>query len=503
MVLNVVGMLLGFVREQVIAARFGTTMLTDSYVMAFTLPNLIFIIIGGALATAFIPVFTDISLHKSRQDAARMSSTIINLTLVTMVLLAIPGIVLAPYLVSAIAPGFTGETRDLTILLTRIMFPCIIFMSTSLLLGGILNALKHFSAPALYPAIFSSVIIVSVYLLSPAYGVVGLAVGTLLAAVVQMLFAVPFLRRQRIPYHLEIKPSLPGVKQVFNLMLPAMLGTSINQLSIFIDRFLASGLVEGSIAALNFASRLMMLPYNLFVNAITTAVFPSLSEMAAREDYAEMGRTTVFGLNLILFFTIPAAVGLFILSEPVVRLLFEHGVFDARSTQMTVFALRFYMLAMVSQGAYTVMNRTFFAMQDTKTPVKISMVDVAVNLTMSLLLIGTLQHGGLALGTSIGTTVNMVLVYIFLRRRIQTLPEKRLALTLGKIILASAIMGAGVYFFALELGMMLDLSRLYNQLIHVISSVVFGIVLYALAIIPMKIEEVDYVRTRIRERIGG
>lgn len=502
MVLNVLGMLLGFVREQVIAARFGTSMLTDSYIMAFTLPNLIYVIIGGALATAFIPVFTDISVHRSRAEAARMSSTIINITVLGMILLTIPCIVLAPYLVSAIAPGFVGEKRELTILLTRIMFPCMIFLATSLLLGGILNALKHFTIPALYPAVFSSIMILSIFLLTPGYGIIGLGIGTILACIVQVLFGVSGLWRFKIPYHLEIKRSLPGIKQVFTLMMPAMVGTSVNQLSVTIDKILASGLIHGSIAALNFASQLMMLPYNLFVVAINTALFPSLSEMAANKNYEEIGQTTVFGLNLIFFCTIPAAVGLFVIAEPLVRLIFEHGAFDARSTQMTVFALRFYLLALIAQGAYTVMNRTFFAMQDTKTPVRVSLCDVAVHLIASLLLIGSLKHGGLALGTSIGATVNMVLIYILLRRRIKTLPERRLFVTLAKIIAASAVMGVGVYLFQAQLAQLLDLSSILNQLLQVLSCILMGVMLFVIVILPMQIEEVDYVRNLLRKRLA-
>ncbi|HBQ25267.1 MAG TPA: murein biosynthesis integral membrane protein MurJ [Syntrophomonas sp.] len=502
MVFNVLGMLLGFVREQVIAARFGTSMLTDSYIMAFTLPNLIYIIIGGALATAFIPVFTDISVHRSRAEAARMSSTIINITILGMILLTIPCMVLAPYLVSVIAPGFTGEKRELTILLTRIMFPCMIFLATSLLFGGILNALKHFKIPALYHAIFSAVMILSIYLLTPGYGIMGLAIGTVLACIVQVLFAIPYLWRLKIPYHLEIKTSLPGIKQVFTLMLPAMVGTSINQLSVTIDKILASGLIHGSIASLNFASQLMMLPYNLFVVAINTALFPSLSEMAAKKNYEEIGQTTVFGLNLNFFCTIPAAVGLFVIAEPLVRLIFEHGAFDTRSTQMTVFALRFYLLALIAQGAYTVMNRTFFALQDTKTPVRVSLCDVAVHLGASLLLIGSLNHGGLALGTSIGATVNMILVYFLLRRRIKTLPERRLFTTLAKILLASIVMGIGVYLFQAELEQLLNMNLILNQLIGVLASILAGVTIFGMVILPMKIEEVDYVRNIIRKRLA-
>jgi len=185
-----------------------------------------------------------------------------------------------------------------------------------------------------------------------------------------------------------------------------------------------------------------------------------------------------------------------------VQLIFEHGAFDARSTQMTVFALRFYVLALISQGAYTVMNRTFFALQDTKTPVKVSLCDVAVHLTASMLLIGPLSHGGLALGTSIGATVNMILVYILLRRRVRTLPERRLFVTLAKILLASAVMGAGVYFFQVEMGQWLDLSLLFNQIIEVLSSILLGVIIFTLVILPLKVEEADYVKNLMRERLA-
>jgi putative peptidoglycan lipid II flippase len=191
-----------------------------------------------------------------------------------------------------------------------------------------------------------------------------------------------------------------------------------------------------------------------------------------------------------------------VIAEPVVRLLFEHGAFDAHSTEMTVFALRFYLLALVSQGAYTVMNRTFFALQDTKTPVRVSLCDVAVHLAASLLFIGSLDHGGLALGTSIGATVNMILVYVLLRRRIKTLPERQLFTTLAKILLASAVMGTGVYFFQIQLAQLLDLSLLRNQMIEVVSSILVGIAIFGSVILPIKIKEVDYVKDLIKERLA-
>ncbi len=495
--ISIIGRLLGFIREQVIAARFGTSMYTDSYLMAFTLPNLIYVIIGGALATALIPVFTEVMVKSGKTAASRMASTIINSSVLGMLLLCALGIWAAPVLVAGIAPGFSGETSLLTIKLSRIMFPCILFMALSLLLGGILNALKNFAIPAFTSVAFSTVIIAAVYILVPAWGIFGLAVGTLLATMAQVMIQLPALKKQEITYCLEMDFSQPGVRRVWELMAPAMVGISINQLYITIDRILASGLVEGSISALNFANRLMFLPYNLFVAAINTAVFPTLSEQAAATDYEAMGRTTVFGLNLIAFFTIPAAVGLFVLAEPLVRLLFEHGAFDSRSTQMTVFALHFYVLGLYSQGAYNMMNRTFFALQDTRTPVKISLFTVFLNLVFCLILIGPLAHGGLALATAIAATCNMIIVYYVLRRRLPALPEKQLFSTLGKIILASLVMGAAVYISNHYLGGFWDSSYLKNQIMQVGLCMLLGIFTYGAIVLQMRIEEVDYIKHRI------
>ncbi|KUG04979.1 putative peptidoglycan lipid ii flippase murj [hydrocarbon metagenome] len=504
--ISIIGRLLGFVREQVIAARFGTSMLTDSYLMAFTLPNLIYVIIGGALATALIPVFTELAVKSGKQTASRMTSTIINISILGMVLLCGLGIWAAPTLVAGIAPGFSGETRLLTIELSRIMFPCILFMALSLLLGGILNSLKNFAVPAFTSVAFSALIIAAVYLLVPFWGIYGLAAGTLAGCLAQVLIQIPALKKLGVSYHLEIDLSHPGVRKVWELMAPAMVGISINQLYITIDRILASGLIEGSISALNFANRLMFLPYNLFVAAINTAVFPTLSEQAAEKDYASMGRTTVFGLNLIAFFTIPAAVGLFVLADPLVKLLFEHGAFDSRSTQMTVFALNFYVIGLYSQGAYSIMNRTFFSLQDTITPVKISLFTVFINLVLSLILIKPLAHGGLALATSIAATCNMIIVYYCLRRRINTLPEKQLFSTLGKIVLSSLLMGIVVHITNLYLGEILDSVFIQNQLLLVGICILVGIVTYCTAVLQMRIEEVDYLKNRImqykRSKVG-
>lgn len=498
--ISIIGRLLGFIREQVIAVKFGTSVLTDAYVMGFTIPNLVYVILGGALATAFIPVFTTTELTRGREDSSRIASSVANLTLIVMSVIAVLGVIAAPLLVRLIAPGFSAETRELTITLTRIMFPCVLFATLSMLTGGILNSLKHFTAPAFSSVAFSGTVILAALLLSPYMGIYGLALGTLLATAAQVAIQVPPLFGKNLRYSRLIDVKNEGMKKIGELMAPVLIGSAISQTYIAIDRILASGLPAGSIAALNFANKLMFLPFNLFVTAINTAIFPSLSAIAAKEDLEELGKTMSFGLNLIAIFTIPAAVGLFVLAAPIVRLLFEHGAFNAESTRMTVFALRFFVIGLFAQGAYNILNRTFYSLKDTKTPVKISIFVVLLNLAFSLSLIGPLKHGGLALSNSLAAIANMLLVYWFLRKRLP-IPEKSLFLNLGKVLLASGLMGLIVYAADLFLAGLLPDSLLY-QMIGLVISITLGAAFYLALLILLKVDDVRPIFDRIMKRLG-
>ena len=501
--ISIIGRLLGFVREQVIAAEFGTTMATDAYLMAFTIPNLIYVILGGALATAFIPVFTSTNINQGPRESSKLASYIANLATLVMSAIAVLGILVAPWLVALIAPGFSPEAQDLTVKLTRIMFPCVLLATLSMLQGGLLNSLQHFAAPAFTSAAFSGTVILSVFLLVPEMGVYGLAVGTVLAMVAQVIIQIPAMFGRGLRYYPTISLQHPGVQKIGELVLPVMIGTGVNQIYVTIDRILASTLSEGSLAALNFANKLMFLPFNLFVVAVNTAVFPSFSALAAKGDYKELGNTMVFGLNLVGLFTIPAAVGLFVLSSPIVRVLFQRGAFDATSTQMTAFALQFFIFGLFAQGAYNVINRTYYSLQDTKTPVKISITVVIINLIFSLILIRFLQHGGLALANSLAANVNMVLAYWFLRSRLPDLPEKKLFLNLGKILLASLAMGAGVYFLDVFLAAHLNLAYLKAQIVHLSACMGFGVAIYMILVILLRVEEAWDLFHRVITRLRG
>ena len=276
--------------------------------------------------------------------------------------------------------------------LARIMFPACLYTLSMLQEEYQQPAAFYHSRPL---AAFSGTVILSVFLLVPEMGFMGWP-WAVLAMVVKVLIQVPAMFGRGLRYYPSVSLQHPGVQKIGELVLPVMIGTGVNQIYVTIDRILASTLSEGSLAALNFANKLMFLPFNLFVVAINTAVFPSFSALAAKGDHKGLGTW----LNLVGLFTIPAAVGLFVLSSPIVRVLFERGAFDAQSTQMTAFALQFFIFGLFAQGAYNVINRTYYALHDTKTPVKISIAVVILNLILSLILIRYLQHGGLACPTA-------------------------------------------------------------------------------------------------------
>ncbi|NPV27656.1 MAG: murein biosynthesis integral membrane protein MurJ [Firmicutes bacterium] len=504
MAVSVIGRLLGFVREQVIAAKFGTTQVTDAYLVAFTIPNLLYVLIGGALATAFIPVFTAY-LKKNEDEAWEMASTLINATVLVMSGLCLIGILTAPYLVRLIAPGFDLNQEQLTSFLTRLMFPTIVFYSLSLLIGGILNAYQHFAAPAFISVAYSTTVIASIFLLAGRYGIIGLALGTVVATAVQVLIQIPALRRRPGKYRLlSLNLAHPGARQVGRLILPVMIGTAANQIYVAVNNFLASGLIAGSIAALNFGNKLVLLPFNLFVMAIKTAIFPTMSTEAAGSDLNSLGRTTELGIKLVAIFTIPASVGLFVLARPIVRLLFEHGAFNARSTEMTAQALMFLAIGLFAMSEFNLIDLVYFALQDTRTPVKCSITAVIFNIILSIILVKPLQLVGLALSNSLASILNMLLVYWLLTPRLPSLKSRGLLMSLAKILAASLVMGAVTYLTALGLETRLDLAYTSHRAVQVGAAIIVGVASYGIALFVFRLDEaftmLNYFRRKLLVR---
>jgi putative peptidoglycan lipid II flippase len=450
MALFVVSRVLGLLREMVISHQFGTGGDLDAYLAAFRLPDILFqIVAGGALASAFIPTF---SAHLARHDergAWQLASAIINLVLILTSAAAILAALLAPWLVSAvIAPGFDAQRQALTVALMRLMLVTPVIFGVSGVIMGILNARQHFLLPALAPILYNLGIILGAVILAPERGVMGLAVGVVAGALGHLLIQIPGLVRHGLRYTPVLGLRDPSVREVGRLMLPRVVGLAAVQINFLVNTILASGLVAGSLAAINYAWLLMLLPQGVFAQSIATAAFPTFSTQAARGQVAEMRSTLSATLRAILYLALPAAVGLVVLSKPLVQLIFQRGAFTETSTEMVAWALAFYALGLPAHAAVEIVVRAFYALHDTKTPVIVGIGAMALNVILSLAFIaifgalGWMKHGGLALSNSLATTVEMAVLLHLLRQRLGGLEGRRMLASLARISLASLTMGS-------------------------------------------------------------
>lgn len=446
MVLFVLSRVTGLLREVIIGNQFGTSAELDAYLAAFRVPDILFqLVAGGALGSAFIPTFAQYWAKEPQTDASvraawQLFSRTLNLVVLILVVLAgLAALWAEPLVAWVIAPGFDPVQQHLTAMLMRGMLISTVIFGASGLIMGVLNALQHFLLPAFAPVLYNLAIIGGAWFLGPRIGIYGLVVGAVAGAVAHFLVQLPALWRRQARYTLELSLRDPGVREVMRLMGPRILGLLFVQLHFLVNTILASGLAAGSLSALNYAWLLMLLPLGIFAQAIATVIFPTFANQVATGQREAMRASFTLILRLVIFLTLPAAVGLWVLDVPLVRMLFEHGKFDPRSTALVVFALHFYALGLISHAIVEIGVRVFYALHDTWTPVLVGVGAMALNVVLSLLLVGTLQHGGLALANSTATTLEMLLLLGLLNRRMGGLQM----VALGKSLLRNGV-AAGV-----------------------------------------------------------
>ena len=493
MVAFVLSRALGLGREIIIGNQFGTSRELDAYLAAFRIPDIIFqLIAGGALGSAFIPTFTGYLAHSRDRDAWRLASSIMNVVLAVLTMCAILAAIAAPWLVrTVVVPGFTPDEQALTVRLMRIMLVSPVVFGLSGVVMGILNSYQHFLLPALAPAAYNLCIIGGAVLLTPSIGVYGLAIGVVVGSLLHLGIQIPQLVRQGLSYTPLIDFTDPGVREVGRLMLPRMLGLATVQVNFLVNTILASGLAEGSLAALNYAWLLMMLPQGIFAMGLATAAFPTFSDLAARGHSGQLRATISETLRLILFLAIPSTVVLFILGEPLIQLLLERGRFDASSTLAVVWALQFYALGLVAHSALEILNRAFYSLHDTLTPVVIAAGAMLLNIILSLLLAGSLQHGGLALANSVATIAEAVILLIIIRGRLGGIEGGALLSSAVKTGLAATVMGVGVVLFA-------GWTQNSHILVQAGGAILVGAVLFLLAAVAVRSNELRALRLILR-----
>ncbi len=475
--------ILGLVRDMVVAGFFGAGMAADAFFVAFRIPNLLRRLFAeGSMTVAFIPVFTEYLRVKSRRDAFELARIVLTLLSIILVIVTILGILFAPWIVRIQAWGFgeAGIKFELTVLLTRITFPYIFLISLVALFMGILNSMGHFAAPAAAPILLNAGIIGGTIWISPhlSQPVVGTAIGVIIGGVLQVLLQLPPIIKKGVSLCPKWMPVHPAVKRIGLLMLPAIFGSAIYQLNQYIGMLLATFLPEGSVSWLYYADRIVQFPLGVFAIAISTAALPSLSRQAAEKDMQHFFDILNHSLNLTLFIAIPSMVGLIILGEPVITLFLERGAFDSTDTVKTVQALCFYSAGLWAFSGLRVIVSGFYAIQDTKTPVKVAAVALIAYLLFSLVLMGPLKHGGLALSLSLASAIQFGLLLYFLKKKLADWDLYPVIKSTFKIIAASVVMGIFVGLLHLIWFQGRPGAGLWQVTLKVLCPVLGGVVIY-------------------------
>jgi putative peptidoglycan lipid II flippase len=500
--------ILGFVRDVMVAWFFGAGLAADAFFVAFRIPNLLRRLFAeGSLTVSFIPVFTECLQKRGQEEAFKLARSAWWLLAIILAIVTVLGILSSPLVVKIVAPGFCGspEKYDLTVLLMRIMFPYIFFIGLVAVAMGILNALGHFAAPALAPvllnvAMIGSLLIISPHLEQPS---AGLAIGVLIGGGLQLALQVPFLIQKG--YRVFVRSPLlhPALKRVGLLMIWSAFGAAVYQINTLVGTLLASFLKEGSVSYLYYADRLVQFPLGVFAIALSTAVLPSLSRQAAASDMEGLRESFSYALKLVFFITIPAMTGLIILREPIVRLLFERGAFDPVATRMTADALLYFAIGLWAFSGVRIVVATFYAIQDARTPVKIAVLSVLANLAFSVVLMGPMHHGGLALATSLASAVNLVLLSRALRKRLGRIGARDILESVLRSTASAIVMGGAIAAVGLWAAPRCGKSPWY-LLTWVSGSMVAGAILYGGCACLFKCRELfavaDFVRATVRKK---
>ncbi|MBM4271236.1 MAG: murein biosynthesis integral membrane protein MurJ [Deltaproteobacteria bacterium] len=497
----------GFLRDMVVAGFFGAGLATDAFFVAFRIPNLLRRLFAeGSLTVSFVPVFTEYLKKKSREDAFEVANIAFTILSVILAVVSVAGILLSPLIVTVMAPGFhkVPEQYELTVFLTRLMFPYIFFISLVALCMGILNSLRHFAAPALSPVVLNICMILAALLLRDYFAepIISLAVGVMAGGVLQLVMQWPFLLKLGVRITPDFRARHPGIERIGRLMLPAVFGAAIYQINIFISTILASLLPSGSVSYLYYADRVVELPLGVFAIAVGTATLPSFSEQVAKGDFDELKRTISFSLRLILFITIPATVALIILRVPIISVLFQRGAFDVQSTILTSQALLFYTFGLWAFSVIRVIVSAFYSFQDTKSPMKAAIVALVVNVICSVILMFPLKHGGLALATSIASAVNVIMLSMILRKKIGTFVDQEFHRSVFKMFLASLIM-LGVIFL-IDAGLpWRDEGPFNERLLYLTVCVFAGMGAFIVSSFIIKCREMTMIVEMVKSKVRG
>jgi len=500
---SLVSRLLGVLRNRIFASMFGAGDELDAYFAAFRIPDfLLNLLILGAFSAAFIPVFTGLISRRKKKHAFLVANSVLNLILTVMVVVCVIAAIFAPFLMFLIAPGFNPEKMELTVALTRIMLLSPILFGISTVISGILNSYRRFFAYAIAPVMYNLGIIVGTLVFVPRIGIYGLAVGVLIGAFLHVLIQVPAVLGTGFRYRPKLELKNYYLWKIGKLMIPRAAGLAVTQVNLVVITVIASTLMAGSVAIFNLANDLQNLPIGLFGISFAIAIFPTLARNASLKKFGEFVKNFSYTFRQIVFLIVPAAVGLFLLRAQVVRLVLGTGKFDWEDTYYTAATLGLFCLGLVGQALVPLTVRAFYALQDTKTPVFISVFAVALNIGLSLLFVNLMGVVGLALAFSISSLFNLSLLYLMLHRRMKRLDDKAILITFLKSLTASVMMGLVIYGALYLVASVVDMQKAWGILTQASIAGLAGFGVYVVIAWIWKCEEISAVK-KFLKRIGG
>lgn len=493
MLITIVSKFFGFGREVALSYVYGASNISDAYIISITIPGVIFSFIAGGLGAGYIPMYNRILKNRGEIEADNFTNNIINALLIICTIIVFVSLLFTKQIVQVFASGFTGETLILAIKFTRITLLAIYFAGIVSILSGYLQIKGNYIAPALVGLPLSLFVVLSI-ILSSYTSLLALPLGYIIAIAAQVLLVIPYKHEYRYKFSLQLKDK--HIVEMGYMVIPIIIGVSVNQINMLVDRTLASRIAVGGISAMNYAERLNGFIQGIFVISIATVLYPTLSKMAAEKNMIGLKKYlsgAITGVNILV---LPATVGSMVFAVPIISLLFGRGAFDEHALDMTSFALFFYSIGMTAFGLRNILSRAFYSMEDTKSPMVNASLGMMLNIILNFILSKYLGIGGLALATSIAAIVTTTLLFISLRKKIGPFGMKQISISFLKILFASLVMGllAKLSFNYLTSSLSQNLSLLL--------AIGVGAVSYFVIIYFMKIEDVDVIVEAIKKKFS-
>ncbi len=436
---------LGFLRDRILASNFGAGDVLDAYYTAFRIPDALYsLLVLGALSAAFVPVFTELLAEKREENAWKLASGVLYLIVFSLGILSLIGIIFAPVLTTWLAPGFSEEKQAIVTILTRVMLFSPFFLGISAVFGGVLTSFKQFAAYSFAPVFYNLGIIFGVLVLVPLCGTVGLGLGVVIGSFLHMVIQIPALRRSGFRYRFSGLDAWRDatVRKVVRLMIPRSIGMAVNQVSLIVVTVFASTLASGSLAVFTLANNIQSVPLGLFGIAFSLAAFPSLSLFMAEKRHQDFFRIFSETTRRILFFVVPLSVLMVVFRAQFVRVILGAGQFDWEDTILTFEVLKWLAISLFAQSLIPLLARGFFALQNTKTPLYIALISEIVHIALIPILLPAYAVEGLAIAFSVASILNLVLLYVFLRRVLPLWNDRAIFVPATKIFFAALLSGA-------------------------------------------------------------